>query len=167
MIWRLIAWIVTRPVVRDKLIVRALRTPYYDITSADGSDIYMRRFWLFNPYPGPGNYTRKGWRDWVPSVRVHWIRRPDQDRHLHDHPWNARTIVLDGYYTEERINSLHIRDVGYTGRLRFGEFHRIVSVPSEGVWTLFITWRKRGTWGFLVNGVKVPHREYLTDQEDT
>jgi hypothetical protein len=29
------------------------------------------------------------------------------------------------------------------------------------VWTLFITWRYQGTWGFDVDGSKVPWREYL------
>jgi hypothetical protein len=30
-----------------------------------------------------------------------------------------------------------------------------------GATTLFITGKYRGTWGFLVDGVKVPWREYL------
>lgn len=174
-IWKIIARIVTRPAVTQWLISRAQRTPYTHITSADGTSVYMGRWWLFNPYPGPSSYTRNGWRDWLPSVRVHHIKRADQDRHLHDHPWNARTIVLRGWYEEESkahnpewfcfVNGekrgIATRFKGYTGRLLFGQYHRISAVPTDGVWTLFFTWRKRGTWGFDVDGNKVPWRDYL------
>lgn len=167
LLWRAIARIATRPAVSDWLITRASRTPYTPITGPDGS-IYMRRLWLFNPYPpmSDGGGEARGWRGWLPSVRIHHIMRPDSDRHMHDHPWNARTIVLRGWYIEERPGRLtsHLweRTRGYTGRLLFGQYHRIEEVSPGGVWTLFITWRKRGTWGFLVDGAKVPWREYLS-----
>ncbi len=162
-IWSLIVRLVLR--YRDAVIKRAMRTPYSHITGPDGS-VYMRRFWLFNPYGrGPNGETLPARWGWLPSVRVHHIMRPDSDRHLHDHPWNARTIVLAGSYVEERpcpfARHLLQRREGYTGRLLFGEFHRIDRVSDGGVWTLFFTWRYRGTWGFLVDGNKIPWREYL------
>lgn len=187
LLWRLVAFIVTRPTVTAWLITRAHRTPYFHITSQDGSSIYMGRWWLFNAYGrGPDGESLPARWPWLPSVRVHHIIRPDSDRHLHDHPWNARTIVLDGCYTEERPTSgmprdelLHAggfvlppnepkraifhRRAGYTGRLIFGQYHRISTVSEGGVWTMFWTWRKQGTWGFDVDGVKVPWREYLNE----
>ena len=186
LIWRAVARIVTIPAVTDWLIARASRTPYKHITSRDGSSIYMGRWWLFNGYPNDGD--KEGWEKWdrswrrhLPSVRVHRIKRPDDDGACHDHPWNARTVVLLGYYEEERphrqvpggvswfpvwtkdgtLRAGFRRERGYTGRLLFGEYHRIREVSPGGVWTLFITWKKRGTWGFLVDGVKVPWRKYL------
>lgn len=189
LIWGGIARILTIPTVTDWLIARAHRTPYTHITSKDGTDVYMGRWWLFNPYPHEASTPAerevwdKSWRGKVPSIRVHHIRRHDADRHLHDHPWNARTIILRGGYLEERpANETDKppckrswlvfapegkyrwnipRSVGYTGRLLFGEYHRIRRVPPEGAWTLFITWKKQGTWGFLVDGTKVPWRKYL------
>lgn len=139
--------------------------PYNHITSADGSDVYMYRYWLFNPYgkDANGDPTPARW-PWLPSVRIHIIMRADGDRHLHDHPWNARTIVLENWYREERIEipgGKYLRGRGYTGRLLFGQYHRIAEVADGGVMTMFFTWRKRGTWGFLVDGKKVPWREYL------
>lgn len=172
LLWRAVANIVSRPGIRAWLVLRSMRTPYYNITSADGSDVYMYRYWLFNPYgkDAAGELTPPRWT-WLPSVRIHWIMRPDQDRDLHDHPWNARTIVLKGWYAEERpiaspvpgmsATVLSQRDAGYTGRLLFEQYHRIAAVSPGGVMTMFFTWRKRGTWGFLVDGKKVPWREYL------
>lgn len=183
LIWRAVARIVTIPAITDRLIERAQRTPYKHITARnDPTNVYMGRWWLFNPYPPEdGEDTRSWLRKRLPSIRIHHIRRPDDDGACHDHPWNARTTVLRGYYEEERPQHLvpvgiswfpvwtkdnvlragFHRARGYTGRLLFGEYHRIREVSPAGVWTLFITWKKQGTWGFLVKGAKVPWREYL------
>lgn len=126
MIAALIARVLARPAVTDWLIRRAMRTPYTHITSADGSQVYMRRYWLFNPYPADSSGNRPWWQFPI-SIRLHQIMREDDD----------------------------------TAALRFGEYHRITEVSEGGVWTLFVTGRYRGTWGFLVNGKKVPWREYL------
>lgn len=185
LLWGLVARAVSRPRVAAWVIARAQCTPYSPIMSRDGTDLYMDRWWLFNPYSkdAEGNAGPARW-SWLPSVRVHHILRADSDAHLHDHPWNARTIVLDGWYKEERLAAAvgtpemmaHVRDVvhrtdgnrfvlwrlaGYTGRVLFGQYHRISEVPPEGVYTLWFTWKYRGTWGFLVNGAKVKWREYL------
>lgn len=171
MLWSFIARICAIPRVADWLIARAQRTPYAPVMSQDGQTLYMGRWWLFNPYPAPGN-GRKRW-SWLPSIRVHHICVEGQDRHCHDHPWNARTIILRGGYREQRpdvefnigIEEGYVysitRGPGDTARLLYGQFHRISKVSPGGAWILFITWRYRGTWGFLVDGRKVPWREYL------
>lgn len=163
-LWRRVAWLVTRGPITRWLIARAWAHPYSDITSRDGREIYMRRGWVFNPYGKDADGKVLPPRlPWLPSIRVHHIMREDRDRHLHDHPWNARTIVLHGWYSEERKGAWYsnYNFAGYTGRLLFGEYHRITRVPKSGVYTLFFTWKKRGSWGFDVDGVKVHYREYL------
>ena len=167
--WRAVARIVTIPAVTDWLIRRAERTPYTPITGPDGS-VYMWRGWLANPYPAQNDGAGRKWGDGLPSVRIHHIRRPDADRHRHSHPWiAARTIILRGWYLEEldpaRYGRSHCmfrcREAGDTGLLRHDDFHRIDRVSPGGVWTLFITYRKAGTWHFDVDGQKVPWRKYL------
>lgn len=170
LLWNLIAKVASRPAITDWLIRRAQRTPYTHIWSPDRSEIYMGRWWLFNPYPASGAAKRKGW-GWLPSVRIHHIMRADEDRHHHDHPWNARTIILRGWYREQRairysdtpipLVLTFTRQGGDTATLKFGEYHRISKVSPGGVWTLFITWKYQGVWGFNVDGVKVPWRRYL------
>ena len=183
--WRLIAWALVRPRVVAWLIARSKRTPYYPIMNRDGTEMYMERHWLFNPYgKGPdGKATPARW-PLVPSIRVHHILRADDDGALHDHPWNARTIILRGWYKEELPGDLFNqgddvrthdhegefcprevwnRATGHTGRVLFNSYHRISEVSPGGVYTLWFTWRYRGTWGFKVNGVKIPYYEYLKD----
>jgi hypothetical protein len=163
LLWAIVAQIVAIPFIANWIIARAQRTPYFHLPG------YMERWWFFNRYDA----TDKGRRyRWLPSMRVHHILRADLDRHLHDHPWNARTIILRGMYVESRLH-YHvqgmsrirwIRERGATARLNYGEFHKIEFVPPGGVWTLFLTWDYQGTWGFLVDGRKVPHREYEATQ---
>jgi hypothetical protein len=152
----LLARFLAQPAVVDWLIRRAKRTPYSHIEK-NGS-VYMERYWLFNPYPADS--SGKGNR--LPSIRLHRIMRPDGDRDMHDHPWDARTFILRGAYTEDRPEQREIvRLAGDSARLNFGEYHRITRISPGGVWTLFVTFRYRGTWGFLVNGAKVQWRTYL------
>lgn len=157
LLWRLFAWFVSRQPIANYLIRRAQRTPYTHLPW------YMERFWLFNPY-SKVNGREVSPISWLPSVRVHHILREDQDRHMHDHPWDARTVILRGWYIERRQQRFLVgfmREVGDTATVNFGEYHTITDVPSDGVWTLFITFGYQGTWGFEVDGVKVPWREYM------
>lgn len=175
--WRLVAKLLARPAVAAWLIARAQRTPYLHIMSADGQTMYKGRWWLFNPYSRDTHKPALWWCPW--SFRIHHIMRPDEDRDLHDHPWNARTIILRGWYTEQRlvkvaeqllaslgystsdqVTEFIDRRTGHTARLNHGEYHRIDQISPGGVYTLFITSKWRGDWGFLVNGVKVPWRTY-------
>lgn len=154
------------PGVADWLIARSKKTPYIHLNG------YMERDWLFNPYPtheekqalkaqGIFEPVRE-----TPSGRIHHILRKDLDCFPHDHPWDAQTIILRGWYRELRLlpdgsEQEFLRVAGDTASLNFGEFHRIIEVSKGGVWTLFITHQYQGTWGFLVDGKKVPYRQYL------
>lgn len=169
MIWKIVAFIVSRRAIASWLIARALRTPYFHLPG------YMSRWWLFNPYGGGSQGEadqaddsarhRRRW-PWLPSVRIHHIHREDLAEHPHDHPWDARTIILWGWYVERKhigrngVTALMPRRAADTAPILHGAYHHITTVSPGGVWTLFITWDYRGSWGFLVDGKKVPWREY-------
>lgn len=172
LIWSVIAKILARPAIAGWLIRRAMRTPYSPIIK--NGELYMERFWLFNAYPDTGESGADRRGGFPISARIHHIVLPDQDRDLHDHPWNARTIILRGSYDEVRLQRPycaawdcdcipveHFRQAGDTAPLNYGEYHCISALSDGGVWTLFITGRHRGGWGFLVDGAKVPWRTYL------
>lgn len=159
MIFRILAKVLSHPRVFNYLLNRAKKTPYTHIYGMKDKELYMERYWLFNPYPSSGSLRRF---NWCPiSIRIHKIMKVDDDLHLHDHPWNARTFILKGWYREERPDGFKHRKKGDTSRLNFGEYHRITEVCESGVYTLFITGKYRGTWGFLVDGIKIKYREYL------
>lgn len=156
-------WLLTRPRVVDWLVERAKRTPYLHL------DGYMMRWWLFNPYDPKTRAVR--W-PWLPSIRIHHILRADDDRHFHDHPWNARTVILRGWYLEGKESVPGVPNPeenptwrymlpGTTAPILFNTYHRISQVSEGGVFTMFITGPYMGDWGFKVGSRKVPHKEYL------
>lgn len=170
-LWRVVAKIVSRPAIRDALIEIAKETPYFHLEG------YMNRYWLFNPYDfdAKDKYKRKSEQiSWLPSIRIHHILRKDDDRAMHDHPWDARTVILKGWYKERVLEDLsyigpvlseetYMRREGDTRAIKFGEYHSIDEVSEGGVWTMFFTWKYMGVWGFLVDGIKIPWREYLKE----
>jgi hypothetical protein len=164
-LWKLLAFVVSREPVANYLIKRAAKTPYFNLEG------YMNRDWLFNGYnknpalPEAQRHERP--IKWLPSIRVHHILREDHARDPHSHPWNkARTIILKGWYNEDRLEEdgwclvRYLRMKGDTATLNHDDFHNIVQVGTGGVVTLFFTWDYVGTWGFLTDRGFVPHNEY-------
>lgn len=173
MIAALIGRVLKRRTVWEDLLNIAMGDPDEPILAADGSgQVYMYRYWLFNRIT---NYKRK--YPFIPfSIRIHRIMLPDDDRHCHDHPFNARTWILSGGYDEVRmehdemyrptIEVEHRRKPGDTSRLGFERYHRVTAIHDNpdieggGALTLFKFGPYLGKWGFLVNGEKMIHAEY-------
>lgn len=96
------------------------------------------------------------------NIYFHVVKRSDEDRALHDHPWWNFSIVLHGGYYEHCINAggVHTRTWYGPGAVRFrpsGNFahrleleHGIVEdEPYElPVETIFITGPTLRRWGF-------------------
>ena len=170
------AWLVSSDKRVQWLIDYGMRHPWY------GIDGIMSRYWLFNPYDedggNGGKEKKRSWlRNFLPSIRLHCIYGSDPDRHLHDHPWDCRTIILRGCYWEMVLNQEHepmlpdhpgnfgymvnMRSAGDTKAFKPLEWHKVDSVDPSGVWTMFITWKYKGPWGFLVDGKKMLSRDYF------
>lgn len=163
--WQLIARFLARPTVANWIIRRAQRRPYdflvirggrickmpNDYPLSLGGEGYMRRWWLFRPLPLLG-------------VRVHHIMAPDPGRDMHSHPWPFRTFILHGRYCERLPRGAGeiswLREPGESAAKGRDDLHRISYVSDGGCWTLFVTWGRRGDWGFRVNGKMVDHKEY-------
>ncbi len=117
----------------------------------------MGRWWLLKPR----------WWTFGIGIRLHHIMESDNDRHLHDHPWWWISFILDGSYREY---SLEYRQgvVFKAGSIRFNprcRWHRLELLSNSGVWSIFVTGPYTQTWGFLVNGQKINHREYLASEK--
>lgn len=83
-------------------------------------------------------------------VYLHRFVGRDPERGLHDHPWRwAASLVLTGWYVEERRDGTRVRRVG--NLLSADTFHRVVMPEGQReCWTLFIhSARDVKQWGFL------------------
>ena len=147
----------------EKLINRAMSTPYFHLFKPDGS-AYMLRYWLL-PY-----------NRWIPAARIHFIQASDSDRAFHDHPWSYLTIILKGGYYE--VKPMFDKSGLYLGdsRVYYGagsvllrgakSWHRLELANNEGAVTLFITGKYIQKWGFMENPKnKIAYTEYLNGME--
>ena len=167
-LWSALAgWLADSPRLEALIRRVAARTPYFDIDGPGGT-LYMRRWWLMPKWclrfdPKCGALMPKPWMPF--SIRLHHIMRPDADRHLHDHPFNFRSILLQGWYVERRPDGGRTITAGETYRAPATRWHRISQLSEGGVWSLFIMGRRVNDWGFLVDGEKVPWQRYLSERE--
>lgn len=160
-----------------KLVERANETPF------DHLD-HMQRFWCVPPsQPLAGEVT----------ARVHVIHKSDRDPHLHDHPWDYISIILDGAYYEVRHfgseEEALCRDSGIpiagatycklTGKWvsirwhtpgsviyrKAGDFHRVLLRDGQPATTLFLMGPYRNKWGFATDNGKIYWRDYIAGEQ--
>lgn len=87
------------------------------------------------------------------NIYLHLFLRSDDDRALHDHPWANCSILLDGEYTEHKIQAggIHIKTVRRAGDwcIRFsGKLAHRIELHHGPCWTLFLTGPVYRHWGF-------------------
>lgn len=94
-------------------------------------------------------------------INLHGIYMPDEDKHLHNHPWSFINIVLKGWYTERLMNeNFKIRFPGSIIKRNASAFHKIDSLESKSVYTLNIMWGTQKSWGYNVEGKFIDHETY-------
>ena len=86
------------------------------------------------------------------NVYLHEIRRSDDDRALHDHPWFNVSLILIGAYVEHTVAAGGVqrtvwRIAGDITMRRAASAHRL-SILGGACTTLFVTGPKSREWGF-------------------
>lgn len=151
---------------RYPAVQRALQRRVYGHLYNEAGDMYMGR-WVVVKAGGLASaalsWATRGKYD---HVRLHWIKRSDYDRELHNHPFNYLTFILDGWYREDRLDFRNryyttVYVAGDSATMSDSGYHRIVAVPAAGVFTLFCMGKDNGKWGFLVNGSHMPSKKFF------
>lgn len=101
-----------------------------------------------------GVYLRR-WRVETPwfSVRLHHWFASDDDRSMHDHPWDFVTIPLRGSYLDETPSGPQRVRAG-RAYYRPATHAHWVHLDRGRVWTLVLTGPKVRRWGFLVGAAR-------------
>jgi hypothetical protein len=110
------------------------------------------------------------------GLYLHHFYKSDEDRDLHNHPWeNSASLIICGSYEEERINrnnpGVRIRKLfkpGMINNISADDFHK-VTLKKTPVWTLFTTKKQCQTWGFWSEKEQrfIPYSDYLVDNDGT
>lgn len=152
------------------LIYRLLRTVL--LVAFDKPDLIIGDRYLLRWYVLPRN-------KWL-NVYLHNILQDDEDRALHDHPWNSVSFMLKGslrevYFNRQTLAAHPMQNVNpYLSRNLRPSFkpvfrsawyaHRLEVIKPT--WTLFITGRRVRDWGFHCPDRWVLWQEFV-DPSDT
>ena len=132
------------------------------ITDPLSGKLYMLRYFLLNKNKNEDNEQTKF------NIFIHKIFMSDT-RHLHNHPWNYITVILSGGYWEHTDKGVFWRG---PGSIRFNSaknlhFLRLGSRNVEGrveeipCTTLFIRFKKKQNWGFIVDNQFIDSKVYF------
>jgi hypothetical protein len=111
------------------------------------------------------------------TFRLHKFYRGDDDRALHDHPWDFITFPLKGYWERHSVDYNRCTTVRYVQAWRFhfreATFRHMVLGDCRYIqndkkfwcsgrpwYTLVFTFRKKRSWGFWPDGKFVPWRMF-------
>jgi hypothetical protein len=117
---------------------------------------------------GPGYIDR--WfitpRSEAGNVYLHRTLRSDDDRALHDHPWDNTSFIIAGGFTEvvpDRFGGemRWKREPGEVIQRKATDRHRLELEPGYQSISLFMTGPKVREWGFWCGGRFVHWREFV------
>lgn len=102
------------------------------------------------------------------AVCVHWIRKPDPEPYLHDHPVTFLSLILRGWYNEVRgigATPEYIQTRRHWNYIRAApdDTHTIVACDPRTVTLCFIG-PKRREWGYATSDGWVYWRDYFAAQ---
>lgn len=115
-----------------------------EIKSKDGV-LHFRRYLLFS--------TK--WFD----CYLHRIYMPDNDLHLHNHPWSFWGIILWGEYIEEKEKGFTSRGIGSWAGGDETYFHKIKKIVKTTT-SLFFVGKKTNVWGYKTSQGFIDHETY-------
>lgn len=111
------------------------------------------------------NQLRRWWvipRNKMQNVYLHEINKSDDERALHDHPWDNTSILIRGSYTEVTPAGTFVREPGSIIQRLATDLHRLVVEDNAHVLSLFITGPNVRNWGFDCPKGWRPWQEFLT-----
>lgn len=100
---------------------------------------------------GELHFRRWGIDAFIFGIYIHQIYKADEDKHLHDHPWDYISICLKGSFMEECVKKVNIIKPGNVIIRKANSFHKIKDMITPAVTTLFMTGPRRRKWGYDVN----------------
>lgn len=104
-----------------------------------------------------------------PEVFLHKFYASDQDRWLHNHPFQwATSFVFMGIYKETKLNDNKlacydiVRSSPTINRISIKDYHKVTLI-KDPIWTLFIAGPRVQGWGFwdIDNQKHIPWQQYV------
>lgn len=98
------------------------------------------------------------WTPWF-AIYIHNILKSDEDKHLHDHPWNILIFILKGGYVEMMKDSCCERPPGSLFFHKSTVVHKIKTLYGP-TWSFVMTFGKNRLWGYDTEIGWIDHIKY-------
>lgn len=112
------------------------------------------------------------------AICLHFIRKPDVEPHLHDHPVTFFSLVLKGWYKEWREKRIYTDLIGYQWQMHQNHMirrynalrasdqdrHKIVEVAPGGCITLAFMTKVKRRWGFHTPVGWMYYKDYYAER---
>lgn len=98
-------------------------------------DDYLRRWWIVP-------------RNKLCNVYLHEILHSDDDRALHDHPWDNTSMLVEGSYVEHTPEGRFVHGAGSVVHRKATDAHRLEIPAGSRAISLFFTGPMVREWGF-------------------
>lgn len=129
-----------------KILIASIASREPDFVVGEPDAPYMERWWIK--------------REDDVSIYLHKISRDDDDRALHDHPWDSVSVMLSGLMREVMPNSTRLIKPGQVVSRKATDAHRLEVVVGP-VWTLFLGGKRVREWGFHCPNGWRPWHEFV------
>ncbi|TZG24895.1 cupin domain-containing protein [Sphingomonas montanisoli] len=106
-----------------------------DFAIGPADNPYLLRWWIMPRNEGCNLY-------------LHQILRDDDDRALHDHPWENTSYLIEGAYREITPDGILIRQAGDVVTRSATALHRLELIGGKPCVSIFMTGPKVREWGF-------------------
>lgn len=105
------------------------------------------------------------------NIYIHNILQSDRDEDMHDHPFDFKSVILKGSYTEKFCRAPNFDQVEtctyYPGDVvehKAEDCHKItLNSLFQSVWTLVFTSGRNREWGYLTKHGWCWHKKYRTN----
>jgi hypothetical protein len=109
---------------------------------------------------------------------IHKFIRSDEDRALHDHPWNFIIIpIWRGYieHSQKKFVTVWRHEAEHMAQIkrrvwplmisiRPAEYqHRVELIEGKPAWSIFLRFKKRREWGFWPSGIFYNWKQWWND----
>lgn len=118
-----------------------------------GND-YLRRWFVIPRNP------------WL-NIYLHDIRKSDDDRAFHDHPWTNTSFIIDGSYIEHTPDGVFTRVFGDVVTREAAALHRLEVMPGGSAISLFVTGPKVREWGFACPQGWVHWQDFTSENDSS
>lgn len=100
------------------------------------------------------------------GIYLHHILKSDEEKHMHDHPWDFASLILWNGYEENTPVGMHRVSFWHLNVHDAEDLHKITLFNGKPTWSLFFVGQRRREFGFATEDGWVHNKTYRQNKRD-